>query len=112
MTYRLDVSVVREAARGHWDAIFCALAPMLKEAMQQPGKHVPCPVHGGKDGFDCFLTMQRLALAFATPAERSATGLRRWSGCMAGALPRRSSGCLVCWGFNLDKGKKSLHARR
>lgn len=54
MTYRLDVSVVREAARGHWDAIFCALAPMLKEAMQQPGKHVPCPMHGGKDGFRLF----------------------------------------------------------
>lgn len=54
MTYRLDVSVVREAARGHWDAIFCALAPMLKTAMQQPGKHVPCPVHGGKDGFRLF----------------------------------------------------------
>lgn len=54
MTYRLDVSVVREAARGHWDAIFCALAPMLKAAMQQPGKHVPCPEHGGKDGFRLF----------------------------------------------------------
>lgn len=54
MTYRLDVSVVREAARGHWDAIFCALAPMLKAAMQQPGKHVPCPIHGGKDGFRLF----------------------------------------------------------
>lgn len=54
MTYRLDVAVVREAARGHWDAIFCALAPMLKAAMQQPGKHVPCPVHGGKDGFRLF----------------------------------------------------------
>lgn len=54
MTYRLDVAVVREAARGHWDAIFCALAPTLKAAMQQPGKHVPCPVHGGKDGFRLF----------------------------------------------------------
>lgn len=54
MTYRLDVAVVREAARGHWDAIFYALAPMLKAAMQQPGKHVSCPVHGGKDGFRPF----------------------------------------------------------
>lgn len=54
MTYQWDVSVVREAARGHWDAIFCALAPMLKAAMQQPGKHVPCPEHGGKDGFRLF----------------------------------------------------------
>ena len=54
MTYRLDVKTVREAARGHWDAIFCALAPTLKTAMQRPGKHVPCPVHGGKDGFRLF----------------------------------------------------------
>lgn len=54
MTYRLDVAVVREAARGHWDAIFWALAPAFKQAMQRPGRHVPCPVHGGKDGFRLF----------------------------------------------------------
>ena len=54
MTYRLDVRTVREAARGHWDSIFCALAPTLKTAMQRPGRHVPCPVHGGKDGFRLF----------------------------------------------------------
>ena len=54
MSNRLDVAVVREAARGHWDAIFCALAPAFKAAMQRPGKHVPCPVHGGKDGFRLF----------------------------------------------------------
>lgn len=54
MTYRIDVNAVREAARGHWDAIFCALAPTFKAAMQRPGKHVPCPVHGGKDGFRLF----------------------------------------------------------
>ena len=54
MNCRLDVAAVREAARGHWDAIFSALAPMLKTAMQKPGKHVPCPIHGGKDGFRLF----------------------------------------------------------
>lgn len=54
MAYQLDVTTVREAARGHWDAIFCALAPTFKVAMQRPGKHVPCPVHGGKDGFRLF----------------------------------------------------------
>lgn len=54
MTYRIDVNAVREAARGHWDAIFWALAPAFKAAMQHPGKHVPCPVHGGKDGFRLF----------------------------------------------------------
>lgn len=112
MAYRLDVSVVREAARGHWDAIFCALAPMLKAAMQQPGKHVPCPVHGGKDGFRLFPDYaERQVPVSAIHAAHFVMGLRRWSGCMAGALPKRSNGCLVCWGFNLDKGKKSLHAR-
>lgn len=54
MAYQLDVTTVREAARGHWDAIFCALAPTLKAAMQCPGKHVSYPVHGGKDGFRLF----------------------------------------------------------
>ncbi len=54
MTYRIDVNTVREAARGHWDAIFSALAPAFKAAMQRPGKHVPCPVYGGKDGFRLF----------------------------------------------------------
>lgn len=59
MTYRIDVNAVREAARGHWDAIFCALAPTFKAAMQRPGKHVPCPVHGGKDGFRLFLDYEQ-----------------------------------------------------
>lgn len=58
MTYRIDVKTVREAARGHWDSIFCALAPTLKMAMQRPGKHVACPVHGGKDGFRLFADYQ------------------------------------------------------
>lgn len=54
MVHRLDVAAVREAARGHWDVIFNALAPMLKPAMDKPGKHVSCPMHGGKDGFRLF----------------------------------------------------------
>ena len=36
MTYRIDVNTVREAARGHWDANFSALAPAFKAAMQRP----------------------------------------------------------------------------
>lgn len=30
------------------------LAPDLVEAVQHSGKHVPCPIHGGKDGFRLF----------------------------------------------------------
>jgi len=31
-----------------------ALAPSLTQAASKPGKHVACPVHGGKDGFRFF----------------------------------------------------------
>lgn len=54
MTYKLDVSVVREAARGRWAEIFSRLASQLKQAQAVAGRHVPCPVHGGKDGFRLF----------------------------------------------------------
>ena len=51
---RYDVSAVKSAAQGRWDAIFAALAPKLAEAQEKPGRHVPCPVHGGTDGFRLF----------------------------------------------------------
>lgn len=41
-------------ATGHWDMIFRTLAPILDEAQSKAGKHVPCPVHGGKNGFRLF----------------------------------------------------------
>jgi putative DNA primase/helicase len=37
-----------------WQFIFEMLAPALAEAIANPGKHVTCPVHGGKDGFRLF----------------------------------------------------------
>jgi len=45
---------VREAASGNWLFIVSALAPHAEEALKRPGKHVACPVHGGKDGFRVF----------------------------------------------------------
>lgn len=51
---RYDIHAVKAAAQGHWDAIFAALAPMLAQAQERPGQHVPCPVHGGTDGFRLF----------------------------------------------------------
>jgi len=45
---------VREAAKGHWLYILSALAPQLEPALKKCGHHVPCPVHGGKDGFRLF----------------------------------------------------------
>ncbi|MFC6674336.1 DUF7146 domain-containing protein [Marinobacterium aestuariivivens] len=45
---------VRAAAVGNWLFIVSALAPHAEEALKKPGRHVACPVHGGKDGFRVF----------------------------------------------------------
>lgn len=49
-----ELSVVKNSAQGRWREIFSVLAPQLSKAMEQPGRHVPCPVHGGTDGFRLF----------------------------------------------------------
>lgn len=41
-------------AKGQWNIIFAYLAPDLEPALRTPGKHVPCPIHHGKDGFRVF----------------------------------------------------------
>lgn len=50
----LSKEKVKAAAAGHWHEIFHALAPALHKALEHPGRHVPCPVHGGTDGFRLF----------------------------------------------------------
>lgn len=42
---------VKAAARGHWLWVLPAVAPALEAACARPGRHVPSPVRGGKDGF-------------------------------------------------------------
>lgn len=51
---RLDAALVREHARGQWHGLLGRLAPTLDQALARPGRHVPCPVHGGRDGFRVF----------------------------------------------------------
>jgi len=51
---RIDVHDVQRIASGRWGQVFRALAPELEHAMARPGSHVPCPVHGGEDGFRLF----------------------------------------------------------
>jgi len=50
----LDARVVKQEARGRWLDILESLAPGLASAVARPGRHVPCPIHGGKDGFRLF----------------------------------------------------------
>lgn len=46
----IDVKEVKAQAAGKWSSVLCAIAPALAEAIDRPGRHVACPVHGGKDG--------------------------------------------------------------
>ncbi|MCD8339866.1 MAG: toprim domain-containing protein [Burkholderiales bacterium] len=48
---KYDIKIIRQEAHGRWDQILYSLAPDLGPALNKPGRHVPCPVHGGKDGF-------------------------------------------------------------
>lgn len=55
---------VDAAASGRWAWIFSQLAPALAQAvgsLEKPGnpRHVPCPRHGGKDGFRFFRDSKR-----------------------------------------------------
>ena len=51
---KLESAPVRAAARGRWLMLLQALAPELDAALAKPGRHVSCPVHGGRDGFRLF----------------------------------------------------------
>lgn len=58
MTAKYDIvfDEVTAAAEGNWGAVMSALAPALEPAVAANGKHVSCPVHGGKnsDAFRVF----------------------------------------------------------
>lgn len=54
----MKVEEVRAAAHGRWGMILASLAPQLQPAIDRAGRHVPCPVHGGKDGFRVFKDME------------------------------------------------------
>jgi putative DNA primase/helicase len=47
---------VKEQISGKWD-LYMATEPRLNDALHKKGKHVPCPIHGGKDGFRFFPDM-------------------------------------------------------
>ena len=54
MQHRIDAENVKRSARGRWEHILTAIAPQLVPAFERLGRHVPCPVHGGTDGFRLF----------------------------------------------------------
>lgn len=52
--YKHNVSAIKEQLSGQWTGILSSLCPGLVKACENAGKHVPCPVHGGIDGFRLF----------------------------------------------------------
>lgn len=53
-TKAIESDIVRNAARGSWLSVLNSLAPELERAILKPGRHIGCPIHGGKDGFKLF----------------------------------------------------------
>ena len=49
-----DKKEVEAKAEGKWLIILSTLAPALNHAIERVGRHVPCPLNGGKDGFRLF----------------------------------------------------------
>jgi hypothetical protein len=50
---------VRPLAQGRWGEILAAIAPHLVPALERKGRHVPCPVHGGRDGYRVFKDVEQ-----------------------------------------------------
>jgi hypothetical protein len=53
-TKSIESDLVRNAVRGSWLSVLDSLAPELELAISKPGRHISCPVHGGRDGFKLF----------------------------------------------------------
>jgi len=50
----LLAGLIKNQAAGRWLHIFNILTPELERAVLKPGRHIGCPIHGGKDGFKLF----------------------------------------------------------
>lgn len=49
-----SAETVKAMAVGSWVHLLATLAPCVLPALERCGKHVPCPIHGGVDGFRVF----------------------------------------------------------
>ena len=68
--------MVSDEAKGLWAEILSDLAPELSQAIEAGGDHVPCPVHGGKDGFRVFNDFQLTGGGVCNTCGSFASGVR------------------------------------
>ena len=50
MSYYYKTEEVKRAIGNNWLAVLAHFGPELEDALRRPGRHVHCPVHGGKHG--------------------------------------------------------------
>jgi len=50
----MNADKAKSLAKGRWIEILLSLAPVIINAIARIGHHVPCPVHGGTDGFRAY----------------------------------------------------------
>jgi len=55
----MNTSKLKLQSNGQWGGLVSNLAPQLSLAIEKTGKHIACPVHGGKDGFRVFKDFAR-----------------------------------------------------
>lgn len=67
---------LKAQSSGHWVAIMHALAPDLSDALSKNGRHVPCPVHGGKDGFRLVKDFNLSGIAFSNKDGKLGNGFK------------------------------------
>jgi phage/plasmid primase-like uncharacterized protein len=106
----IDAQTVREQARGRWIGILGRLAPTLELALARPGRHVPCPVHGGSDGFRVFRDVEETGggICNSCGPRRDGFALLMW----ANALGFRETLEAVARDLGLDKRRpRTIEAR-
>lgn len=54
----INAKELKYTLRGRWEPVLWTLAPEVGPAIERAPRHVPCPVHGGKDGFRLFKNWQ------------------------------------------------------
>ena len=71
----INSNKIKLQANGNWPAIVFSLAPQLSGAIEKVGKHVPCPVHGGKDGLRLYKDFQETGGAVCNTCGSFSNGL-------------------------------------
>ncbi|WP_347990228.1 primase-helicase zinc-binding domain-containing protein [Methylomonas sp. AM2-LC] len=111
MTAYFQSDLVKSEARGSWLYILGSLAPEIDGAINNPGrKHIPCPIHGGKDGFRLFrdADISGGGICNTCGAKNDGFNLLMWL--KGWAFPDAISAVAGTLGISEDKGYKPPNA--